>query len=197
MLDIKIEENSRGVVQLQRQLPDRFVVPASLQALNRTLTNSRAEVTRRIRGRVNLKARAIRDSMSQNRATRSRIEASLDFRFRPISLKEYGARQVRRGVRVTVMRGRREQLRGLFIQDRMGSHVFGREPQQRQRPLSGRSGKERWYGLPVQKKFGPTVQSQAKEVLPGMRGYVSDRMLENMRQASNRYLARVQKGGRR
>src|SRR5690554_6707364 len=125
MLDIKIEENSRGVVQLQRQLPDRFVVPASLQALNRTLTNSRAEVTRRIRGRVNLKARTIRDSMSQNRATRSRIEASLDFRFRPISLKEYGARQVRRGVRVTVMRGRREQLRGLFIQDRMGSHVFG------------------------------------------------------------------------
>ena len=197
MLDIKIEENSRGVVQLQRQLPDRFVVPASLQALNRTLTNSRAEVTRRIRGRVNLKARAIRDSMSQNRATRSRIEASLDFRCRPISLKEYGARQVRRGVRVTVMRGRREQLRGLFMQDRMGSHVFGREPQQRQRPLSGRSGKERWYGLPVQKKFGPTVQSQAKEVLPGMRGYVSDRMLENMRQASNRYLARVQKGGRR
>lgn len=198
---LKIDSNSDDVARLLRTLPDKYVRPAAHQAINTTLRNARVEFSKRVRKRVAVKSSTVKNAMKSRRATKEDLEAEISWRFQPLSLKEFGSvRQVRKGVKVTQLKGQRDLIKGAFVSEAMGGHVFRREGDKRV-PSKGRYAQKSkrdgspYKRQPVKKLFGPSMLSQAKIIMPGMRGFVADRMVENTRQAANRFLARAQRKG--
>ena len=86
------------------------------RSLSRVATDTRAEAVRRARGELTrLRAKAVRDQIELRRAIAASPASELIIRKAPgILLGEFGARQTRRGVTVTVKRGRR-LLRHAFV----------------------------------------------------------------------------------
>lgn len=133
-------------------LDGRTLTRAVVRAANRTLTGTRSEASKSLRKRVNLKASTIKDQMRTYKASTARPAARIEVPYRPISLKEYGARQNRRGLSVRVLKtGGRKRIKSGFVASELGGHAFVRV------------GKER---LPIRKLFGPTLQSQVEVVIP-------------------------------
>ena len=100
---------------------------ATVRALNRAATSTRAEAARRIRDAYNIKVNVARDQMRIERANRSRLVAEIVVSGRPIPLLEFAARAVNPwnvkgrkhrpggGVSVQIKRGARKLRRGAFI----------------------------------------------------------------------------------
>lgn len=192
---IRVDHNTDDVRRLLRTLPERFVRPATHQALNRTLLNARTEFSKRVRKRVSLKASVVKDATKLRKATRQDLYAEISWHFEPISLKRYGnVRQTKKGVKVTQLKGQRDLIKHAFVSEQLGGHVFRRDGEKRP-PTKGRYADKRtkagepYKRQPIKKLFGPSMISQAKIIVPGMRDWVQERMVENTRQASNRYLA--------
>lgn len=129
------------------QLPNRSRRAIS-RGLNKAATNVRVAASTAIRKRRALSAKVVRDAIAVRRASSERLVSSLVVTGRPIPLKEYKARQTKRGVTAQVSPGKRKRIshRGnsAFIVQKIGAHVFARE------------GKER---LPIKKLFGPSLPS--------------------------------------
>ena len=200
---LKITHNTDAVAKHLKTLPDKYVRPAAHQAINTTLRNARVEFSKRVRQRVSVKSGTVKDAMRERKATRQELQAEISWKFAPLSLKEFGGvRQGKKGVSVTQLRGRRQTIKSAFISEAMGGHVFRREGEKR-RPSKGRyADKRKRDGTPytrqqVTKLFGPSMLSQAKIIMPGMRDWVNERMAENARQAANRFLAKAQRNGGR
>lgn len=102
---------------------------AAIRALNRTATTVRAEATRQIRGRYNLKAGTVREQLRIERANRNRLTSAVVASGAPIPLYEFGARQTQKGVTVAVKKGQRKLVRGVFIAKMPSGKigVFGRD----------------------------------------------------------------------
>lgn len=133
-------------------LDGRTLTRAVVRAANRTLTGARAEASKSLRKRVNLKAGTIKDQMRTYKASTARPAARIEVPYSPISLKRYGARQVRSGLSVRVLKtGGRKRIKSGFIVDKIGGHSFLR------------IGKSR---TPIKKLYGPTLQSQVEVVIP-------------------------------
>lgn len=121
---------------------------AIVRGLNKTAANVRTSASSAIRKRRALSASVVRDAMSIRKATKERLVSSLVTTGRPIPLRDYKARQTRKGTTVAVSPGKRKLVdhkgnRGFIIQ-KIGAHVFAREGKQR---------------LPVKKLFGPSLPS--------------------------------------
>lgn len=116
------------------------------RALNKTAGNVRTAASKAIRQKRSISASAVRNALAIRRSGETHLVASLVVTGRPISLKDYKAKQTKRGVTVQVSPGKRKlvQHRGnrAFIIAKIGGHVFARE------------GKTR---LPVKKLFGPSL----------------------------------------
>jgi hypothetical protein len=124
-------------------------VPAvAARAINKTLGNVRTEASKQIREERTLKANVVRDALTISRASRSRLIGALYATGRPIPLRDYAARQTKKGVTVSVTRGQRKRVshagNAAFFVGRLGGNVFARE------------GKGR---LPIKKLFGPSIPS--------------------------------------
>lgn len=74
---------------------------------------------------------------------------------RPISLKEYGARQLKAGVKVNV-EGERKLIPGAFIVESLGGHVFVRSGE-RQLVRSRKGGKRK--AQRIRKLWGPSIST--------------------------------------
>lgn len=140
------------------------------RSINRTLTTGRKVVSQEVRKEVNIKAKVAKDAISLTRATRQRIRGEVNIRRKPIPLREFGARKTKKhGVSVKVRKkGPRKKLRGTFIVDSRGGHVFERQPNtpskgatpaqiKRAIALRRRFGDNRTNRLPIIKRFGPTL----------------------------------------
>jgi hypothetical protein len=187
---LSTQHNTSEVSKHLRKLPDRYVRRAVHQAINTTLRNTRVEFTRRVRARYAVKAGAVRDkrNMQVNTASRGSLVGGITWRFRALSLKEFGnPRQVRAGVKVTQLKGQRDLIKHAFVSEQMGGHVFKRQGEKRI-PVKGRYAGKGIKRQKVTMLFGPSMVSQAQRIMPGMRGFVVDRMVENTRQASNRFI---------
>lgn len=122
---LKIDVRSdikQAVARLEANV-DRVLPQATARALNRTATTVRAQASRRIRERYNLKAGAIRAQMRISRANRGRLTAEVIASGRPIPLIEFSARQTRKGVSVQVIRGRRKVRLHAFVAKMRTGHV--------------------------------------------------------------------------
>lgn len=146
-LSLKINEQ-----QLQRAMRDLQAVPRGLPkaivgAINDTArematsTKQPLSVLKQITRRVQIKAKDVRSHIHVQRANRSRMRADIRLsESQRLSLKVFGARQIRRGVSYKIERGgRRQTVAGAFIA--LGGHAWRR---------IGRSR------LPIVKLHGPS-----------------------------------------
>jgi hypothetical protein len=121
---------------------------AAVRALNKTAGNVRVAASTAIRQRRALSAKVVRQAMAIKKATKDHLVSGLVVTGRPIPLKEYAARQTKRGVTVRVSPGKRMLVthagNRAFLVAKIGGHVFARQ------------GKPR---LPIKKLFGPSLPS--------------------------------------
>lgn len=138
--DLKEVERWANTVQRER------VPTAAARAINKTLTSVRAESTKRIRDERALKASVVRDALRIIKANKFRLFGAVEASGRPIPLREYQARQTKKGVTVKVSPGGRKLVvnagNAAFQLERYGQHVYAR------------TGKTR---LPIKKLYGPSI----------------------------------------
>lgn len=154
----------KGVKQFQIALisTNRQVERKAQQALNRTLTRSRTQMTNAIGEKLNLKKKTIRELISLKKANKQTgLIGKLIVKNKPVPLIEYKAKQSRKGVSFKMFRDRPRQLiRHAFItpDSRNKATVFKRETKARLKikPLYGtrvgdvakdRKGKIQQYAL--------------------------------------------------
>ena len=118
------------------------------RGLNKTAGNVRTAASVAIRRRRALSAKVVRNALAIRRATPSKLVSSLVVTGKPIPLRDYKARQTKKGVTAQVSPGKRKLIthRGnaAFIVQKLSGHVFARQ------------GKGR---LPIKKLFGPSLPS--------------------------------------
>jgi hypothetical protein len=136
--------NTKDVQQTIGSIPRKILVPATVRALNKVAANVKTAAGRAIRERRGLPAAAVNKTMVIQRANRQKLRSTLVVRGKPIGLKDYKARQVRKGVTVEVTRGARKLIPSAFIVHKLSGQVFTRE------------GKGR---LPIEKMVGPSIPS--------------------------------------
>jgi hypothetical protein len=136
--------NTKDVQANIGSIPKKILIPATVRALNKVAANVRTASGRAIRQRRSLNASVVNKAMAITRATRSTLRSSLRVTGRPIPLKDYKARQTRRGVTVSVTTGTRKLVKSAFIVETLSGHVFSR------------TGKGR---LPIEKLVGPSLPS--------------------------------------
>lgn len=90
------------------------------------------------------------------------LKASVSlFKSKRLSLKEYKARQTRKGVSYTAYKGSgRKSLPGTFVVAKLGGHVFTRQGEKRVMSKGRYAGKMR---QPIVKRFGPSPFDTSKK----------------------------------
>jgi hypothetical protein len=136
------------VIKALDEIPKGPARRALVRGLNKTAANVRTSASRAIRERRSLSAKTVNQALAIRKASNAKLVSSLVVTGRPIPLKEYKARETRKGVTVSVTPGARKLIehagnRGFIVQ-KIGGHVFARE------------GKSR---LPIKKLFGPSLPS--------------------------------------
>lgn len=154
---IKIEvKGLKEVTRSLDKLANELRATAITRALNKTAAAAKVEASRNIRAAgYNIKARAIKESIVIRRATRSDLTAILEVTGRPIRLINYDARQVARGLSVSVKNGRKV-IPGAFVATMKSGHkgAFKRLPG----TVTGKRGKP-ILNRKIVELFGPSIPS--------------------------------------
>lgn len=152
-LDVKadIEQVTKALSDLQRVK----VPKVAARALNKTIGNVRTQASKSIRQERALSAKVVKDALKVEKATQAKLTASLTASGRPIPLREYQARQGKKGVTVKVSPGARKLVvhagNKAFEIDKFGKHVYAR------------TGTKR---TPIKKLYGPSIPATfLKEVV--------------------------------
>lgn len=121
---------------------------AIVRGLNKTATNVRTSASSAIRKRRALSAKVVRDALAIRKANNQKLVSSIVVTGRPIPLRDYKARQTKKGITAQVSPGKRKLVshRGnaAFFVQKIGGHVFARQ------------GRDR---LPIKKLYGPSLPS--------------------------------------
>jgi len=163
-------------------IPSKIMIPATVRALNKVAGNVRTASSRAVRARRGLPASAVNKSMVIVRANRSKLRSSLVVRGRPIGLKDYKARQTRKGVTVEVTRGQRKLVGSAFIVQTLSGHVFTREGRAR---------------LPITKMVGPSIPGTflQEEVRQAWLTVAKDAMVKRSAEELRYELSKLRKKG--
>jgi formamidopyrimidine-DNA glycosylase len=130
---------------------EKEVNKAAIRALTRVATTARKEADQEIRQRLTLTSAAVKKALLINKH-RNVLIVDIDATGKPIALREWKARETRKGVTFQVSKGKprkiyRRQGRTGFVIDKYGRHVFvrtGVDP----------PGKAK---APMQKVYGPSI----------------------------------------
>jgi len=142
MAQTVITFKSKDVQATLAGIPQKILIPATVRALNKVAANVKTAASRAVRERRGLPAAAVNKTMVIRRANRNKLRSTLVVTGKPIGLKDYKARQTRKGVTVEVTRGARKLIPGAFIVQKLSGQVFTRD------------GKAR---LPIEKMVGPSI----------------------------------------
>lgn len=118
MITVDVRSNIGAVIKSMEAIAEKHRPPAIARALNRAAVSVRAEASRRIRERYNLRAGTVNRELTVSRASPSRLVAVVRARGKPVALAEFNARQskakkVKGQVTVQVLRaGGRKVVRG-------------------------------------------------------------------------------------
>lgn len=162
MPTIRITIPPRQLADLERTLGE---LPAGIQkaasrAINKIATTARKEVVAAIVDRVNLRPSDVRRrNVTLNSATIDRLEAIIGISGRRIPLRDWSARQTRKGVSYAIQRGGRKTLPGAFLAVMPSGHVMvaARRPGRGMAKRS-RTQRAKYPGsLPIVEQFGPSV----------------------------------------
>lgn len=163
----------KGLAEAKRKLDTRGYDTVCMRALNKTATNVRAEGRRAIREQYNIKAKDA--ELNIERSNRGTMKAVISASYKPLSLIKFGARQIKAGLSVMVMKGQRKVMPGTFIAQPKGRNwgkfgqirpvnapvamVFQRSTQTK---LFGLKRKKVYGNYPIDKLSGPSVGAMMK-----------------------------------
>lgn len=166
-----------------KMLAPRQVISAEVRAINKTARGLRTQISKSVRNQLNIKASAVKESLSIAKATRRpRPSATLSVAAKPVSLKEYGARQNRKGVSVRVKRANgRKLIKHAFVVQVLGSHAFQRVGDAR---------------LPIKKLFGPSVKQEAEQLSPEFRIFISKTLEKRIREEIDWEIEKLKRRGK-
>lgn len=166
MIDIEIKSTRKSL----NTLPPKKIIAAEVRAINKTARSVRTEISKRVRAEVALKASVIKGSVTMTKASRqAKPSAKVGVDAKPIPLKHYAARQVKKGTTVRVKKkGGRKLIKHAFIADKLGSHVFQRKGDDR---------------FPILKRFGPSVADEVERIGSALEGHIYDTLDKQIRQA--------------
>lgn len=144
MLD---EKNAKLAETLMRSMPD-LVQRAAANAINRTITTTRKEISKAVRERYLIRAGDVKRALSLERAKKQSPRGVITARGAPMALEKFRLRQRKRGpMRVQILRdGSAKPVRGLFVQ---------RFPSGYEGPMHRRQRAR----YPLATPFGPSVPS--------------------------------------
>jgi hypothetical protein len=171
------------IKQMERRVRKGAVPKAAARAINRVAESVRADVVRRMRQHRGLKARTIREALTIRRAGATQLLAEVIASGLPIPLREYSARQTRKGVTVMVnpTRGRKlivSKGNKAFTIGKFGKHVFVRQGSKR---------------LPIKKLFGPSIPATflRKQIVEAMNEVAAREWPKRFAHELERELAKV------
>lgn len=119
---IDVRANFRQIAAQFESQTRKVIESAAVSALNRAATTVRAASSREIRAEYNLKSAAVRDQIVIHRARRGQVTASIVVSGQRIPLIDFGARQTRTGVSVSVKRGSRKLIPHAFLATMRSGH---------------------------------------------------------------------------
>lgn len=133
----------QGLAEIRQMLERAAKISpqAVSMAINRTIERARTDVTRALVKQTGLRFGVIRQATSLLRASPATLTAEIRARGGYTSLKEFGARQTKKGVSAAPW-GRRQVFDHSFIVKRYGGHVYKREGAKR---------------FPIRKLYGPAI----------------------------------------
>lgn len=155
-----------GLKELERSYRTAASRMASAEArsVKRTGVTIAANQSRAIAAIINLKVSTIkRQIVAIRQPTPGEPKIVFEVRGQGIALREYGARQTRKGVSVLVLRGGgRKIVKGAFMAKGYGGNlqVFRRTGLPKRKAKAGRYANVRYLREPIEKLFGPDVFSQ-------------------------------------
>lgn len=183
MSRIVITVDSAQLAEMIERLEPRRARMALSVAVNDTARQTRAEARKRVAKESSIKAGTVAKGLTINpHSSPSTLSATVIGSGRPISLKEFGARQNRKGVSARVW-GRRQLYPGSFIVESLGGHVYHRLTRRR---------------LPIEKMWGAGIaQVMAQEhVSSVIVQHGQDRLQKNTQRQLDRYIAGAGGAGR-
>lgn len=171
--------NTKDVQNAIRDIPPKYLVPATVRALNKVAGNVKTAAARAIKARRGLQISVINKTMTIVRATRGNLSSRLVVTGKPISLRDYKPRQTAKGVTVAVTTGTRKLIAHAFIVDKLSGNVFSRE------------GKK---SLPIKKLVGPSIPSTfvQEEVRLAWLSVAKDSMLKRLNEEVRFELSKLQ-----
>lgn len=140
----------QGLDEALKALDPKQIEQAHVRATNRAIRKGRTEWNRAIRGDYAIKASDINKASKLMTARRgARRDAGIELMGPVLPLRDFGAKQTAKGVTVRIRKkGSRKLIKGAFIRQGLGGHVFKR------------SGDER---LPIEKLFSVSVPQAADD----------------------------------
>ncbi len=145
---ISIQINERDIARVEKTLAGMPKVAGRVlsRSLNKTLAGIKTDASAEIRKELNVKKETVDSTFSLQKATVSRLSASIESTGRPLPLSKFlGTKQTKKGVSVRIKKGRsRKVIKGTFMATMSSGHVG----------VFWRVGKER---LPISQRFSSRV----------------------------------------
>lgn len=119
------EWDERQLRALHGALRERVLLRALRKAGSTALRDMRSEASKRVRQRKRIKSKVVRQSLVQRRPRGRDIDGrewAVDVRGEPVPLAAYPHRQTRKGVSVSVNRGKRTLVAGAFVATMRNGH---------------------------------------------------------------------------
>lgn len=149
---------------------------AAIRALNRTAASVRTASVRAMARDLGVPQKPVRDATTIRRAAPGRNFAEVVAKGKRIPLRDFKARQTRKGVSYRIGQARKLILGGFIA--RMASGHVG---------VFTRAGRER---LPIQEKFGPSIPRvfSRRRIYAAMRTVMKDKLPKEFKSALAFYL---------
>ena len=144
MIELNIDQ-ADYIQDILTRLPEQAKI-ATYRAINRTATATKTEISRQVRAKYNVKHKAILDTLRVDNAHTNSLKATITSRGELIPLSSFSARQLKSGVSVSILKGQRSKINGLFLTtlkqpkyEKGATNVFSRITAKRA-PLRGHYG---------------------------------------------------------
>lgn len=162
---IEITSNAEAIKRLANVLENntKLLKRDINTALNSTARHLKSQWAKEIGTELALPQKVIKETIRQELArTGGEAQAAVvQNKSKRLSLKEYKARQTRKGVSYTAYKGSgRKSLPGTFVVAKLGGHVFTRQGEKRVMSKGRYAGKMR---QPIVKRFGPSPFDTSKK----------------------------------
>lgn len=178
-MKIDVRHNLGNVELFYKTLSGNVKSKALVRTLNRTATTVRAEASRQIRERYNLKSASAKERILVRNATAETLKAVIAASGRPIPIAEFSARQSSRGARFTIIKGKPQTLAHAFVATMRSGH----------RGVYQRRGSKR---LPIAEKYtiGVPQMFTQRKILAALVTVAEERFPRVFEQEARYYLSK-------